>query len=156
MQDLQHIAGPQRVPRVKDVIMTKANADPRRQQPLHPGNAPLGSRQTALQMNIHQRIGDKVDAGELKQAEQTRGKRHYRVHSGGMAGRYPRLPFPLSCQRGNGFNSATAHRHFHRSEYPVGGHIAAPDGRRCSIPHHTHGELKCGIAPTTSASAEAQ
>lgn len=109
MQDLQHIAGPQRVPRVKDVIMTKANVDPRRQQLLHPGNAPSLRVvvKPALQMNIHQRIGDKVDAGELKQAEQTRGiSAIIGVHSGGMAGRYPR-PYPrFQRQRGNGFNKA--------------------------------------------------
>jgi len=67
MQDLQHITGPQRVPRVKDIIMTKANVDPRRHQLLHPGNAPSLRVvvKPALQMNIDQRIGDKVDAGEL-------------------------------------------------------------------------------------------
>ena len=96
MQDLQHIAGPQRVPRVKDVIMTKAHVDPRRHQLLHPGNPPSLRIviKPALQMNIHQRIGDKVDTGELKQAEQARGiSAIIGVHGGGMAGRHPR-PYP--------------------------------------------------------------
>jgi hypothetical protein len=68
MQHLQHIAGTQRVPRVENIIVTETNVNARRHQLLHPGDAAALwiVVKAPLEMNIHQRVGDKVDSRELQ------------------------------------------------------------------------------------------
>ena len=67
MQDLQHVAGPQRVPRVEHIIVAKTDINAGRHQLLDPRHAtPLRVViKPPLQMNIHQRVGDEVNAREF-------------------------------------------------------------------------------------------
>ncbi|MNT79357.1 hypothetical protein D3C72_2186860 [compost metagenome] len=64
MQHLQHVGGPQRVPGVEHIVMTKADVDIRLQHLFHPGDAaPLRvAVEAPLQVDIHQRVSNKVDA----------------------------------------------------------------------------------------------
>ncbi|MNI76127.1 hypothetical protein D3C73_1323350 [compost metagenome] len=63
MQHLQHIRGAQRIPRIKDIIMAKADVDLCLQHLFDAGDtATLGiGVKTSLQVNVHQRIRNKVN-----------------------------------------------------------------------------------------------
>ena len=72
MQHLQHIRRSQRIPRIEDIIVTKADVNAGL---LHLFNARDAATfwigiETSLQMNIDQRVGDKVNTGHFQQAEQ--------------------------------------------------------------------------------------
>jgi len=107
MQHLQHIRRSQRIPRIEDIIVTKADVNAGLQHLFDARNAATFwiSIKTSLQMNIDQRIGNKVNAGHFQQAEQARSIRPViRVHCGGVAGGDARAHSFTVRQRGNSFD----------------------------------------------------
>ncbi|MNI84601.1 hypothetical protein D3C73_1415200 [compost metagenome] len=87
--------------------MTKTDVNSRLQHLFHPRDTPplRVSIKTALQVNIHQRIRDKVDTGHFQQPEQTRSiSTIVRVHRCGMTGGHFRAHIQLQRQRGYGFD----------------------------------------------------
>ena len=73
MQHLQHVGGAQRIPGIKHIVVAEADVDLCLQHLFHPRNAaPLRiGVEAALQVNIDQRISDKVNARQLQQPEQS-------------------------------------------------------------------------------------
>ena len=104
MQHLQHIAGAERVPRVEDIVVTKADVNARLLQFFHAGDTATLRIviKAPLQVDIDQRIRDEVNPRHLQQAEKPRGVRAVvGVHSGGVAGRHARADASLIRQRGH-------------------------------------------------------
>ncbi|MNG82807.1 hypothetical protein D3C79_415180 [compost metagenome] len=109
VQDLQHIGGPQRIPGIEDIVVAKADVNLRFQHFFHPRDAaPFRvAVEAPLQVNIDQRVSDKVDAGHFQQAEQPRSvSAVIGVHRGGMAGGHLGAHIQLQRQRRHGFDKA--------------------------------------------------
>ena len=95
--------------RIEHVVMAEANVDLCLQHLLHPRHAaPFRvAVETPLQVNVHQRVGDEVDAGHFQQAEQPRGvSAVVRVHRRGVAGGDFRSHLQLQRQRRHGLDEA--------------------------------------------------
>ena len=104
MQHLQHIAGAERVPRVEDVVMTKADVNTCLLQLFHPGyTATLRIVIKApLQVDVDQRVSNEVNPRHLQQTEEPRSvSAVVGVHGGGVAGRHARADAGLIRQRGH-------------------------------------------------------
>ena len=109
MQHLQHIRSAQRIPRIEDVIMTEADVDLRFQHLFDARNTTTLriSVKAPLQVNIHQWICDKVNAGHFQQTEKTGSIRAVvGMHRRGMAGGHALAHIVAMCQCRNGFNKA--------------------------------------------------
>ena len=104
MQHLQHVAGAERVPRVEDIVMTKADVNARFLQFFHPGDTATLRIviKAPLQVDVDQRVRNEVNPRHLQQTEKPRGVRAVvGVHGGGVAGRHARADAGLIRQRGH-------------------------------------------------------
>ncbi|VXA81002.1 hypothetical protein AERO9A_420397 [Aeromonas salmonicida] len=92
VEHLQHVGGAHGIPGIEHIIVAEADIDVGLKHLLHPGNATtLGiGIEPALQVDVHQRIGDEVDIRHLEQTEQAGSIGPVvGVHGCGMAGGHP-------------------------------------------------------------------
>ena len=109
MQHLQHIRRSQRIPRIEDIIVTKADVNAGLQHLFNARDAATFwiRIETSLQMNIDQRVGDKVNTGHFQQTKQARSIRPViGVHCRSMAGGDSRAHAFTVRQGSNGFDKA--------------------------------------------------